>query len=95
MTDHHDKFPTSVEAATRLLQGVVPEVEQTAIRAMAEGELINLHHGLGQWIRNYLGLWGDNPALLAATGKKTADDASDTIIRAFWLELRTELPKIH
>lgn len=95
MTDQQGTFPTTVEAAVRLLQGLLPDAEQAAICVLAEGDLINLHHGLGQWIRNHLGLWGNNQKLLAATGERTADDASDLIIRAFWLEVRGKLPQIH
>ena len=95
MTDHQDRFPTTVEAAVRLLQGMVPKIEQTKIAAMAEDELMALHFGLGQWVRNHLGLWGDNAALLQATGEINADDASGVIIRAFWQALRDDLPKVH
>jgi hypothetical protein len=95
MTDQHDAFPTTIEAAVRLLQGLVPENEQLKIAAMAQDELISLHFGLGQWVRNHLGLWGANPALLAATGEANADDASDVIVRAFWQALRDDLPKVH
>jgi hypothetical protein len=42
-----------------------------------------------------LGLWNGNAALLDATGEAHADDASGVIIRAFWLALRAELPKVH
>jgi hypothetical protein len=71
------------------------EVESVAICGLAEKDLIKLHHGLGQWVRNHLRLWGDNPKLLAATGEQTADGASDVIIRALWLALRGQLPQVH
>ena len=58
MTDRQDKFPTTVEAAVRLLQGLVPDVEQEKIAAMKEDELMALHFGIGQWARNHMGLWG-------------------------------------
>lgn len=95
MTDHQDAFPTTVEAAVRLLQGVVPENEQLKLAAMAQDELITLHFGLGQWIRNHLGLWGAKPVLLASTGSSNADDASCLIVLAFWQALREGLPKDH
>jgi hypothetical protein len=95
MTDQHDAFTTTVEAAVRLLQGVVPENEQSKLATMAQDEWMTLHFGLGQWVRNHLGLWGANPVLLAATGEANADDASAVIIRAFWQALRDNLPKIH
>lgn len=62
---------------------------------MMEADLMMLHFGLGQWVRNHLGLLGDNPALLEATGERHPDDASGLIIRAFWLRLRDGLPKVH
>jgi hypothetical protein len=93
--EHQDTFPTNDEAAVRLLHELVPDDEEAAICALAESDLIKLHHGLGQWIRNHLGLWGDNSKLLAATGEQTADDASDVVVRAFWLALRGKLPQIH
>jgi hypothetical protein len=62
---------------------------------MADDELTTLHFGLGQWVRNHLGLWGDNAALLQATGEPDADGASGMIVCAFWLALRDGLPKVH
>lgn len=94
MTDHQDAFPTTVEAAVRLLQGLVPESKQAKIAAMAEDELIALHLGLGQWVRNHCGLWGGNSLLLAATGEANADDAFGVVIRAFCLCLREDFPKV-
>lgn len=79
----------------RLLQGLVPEGEQQKIRSMSEQDLAMLDFGLGQWIRNHLGLWGDNAALLRATGEPHADDASGVIVRAFWQKLRDDLPGVH
>lgn len=90
-----EDLPTTVEAAVRLLQGMVPEGEQARIAAMAEEDLISLHFGLGTWIRNNLGLWHGNPGLLAATGSQDPDDAAEVIVHAFWQRLREELPKLH
>lgn len=42
-----------------------------------------------------MGLWGDNPALLPATGELHADDASGVIVRALWVKLRDDLPRVH
>lgn len=95
MTDCSGELPTTVDEAVRLLQGLVPECEQAKIAALTQDELLALHFGLGQWVRNNLGLWGSNSPLLAATGKDNADDASAVIIRAFWQALRDDLPKLH
>lgn len=88
-------MPISVDAAVRVLQGMIPEDEQAKIAKMPEDELPIIHFGLGQWIRNNLGLWQGNTQLLAATGEKHPDDASGVIIRAFWQRLRDDLPKLH
>ena len=79
----------------RLLLELVPEDEQAKIAVMKEDDLLMLHFGLGQWVRNNLGLWESNQPLLDATGERHPDDASGVIIRAFWLRLRNDLPKMH
>ena len=89
------ELPGTVDAAVRLLRGLVPDAEQARIAYLQEDELIGLDLGLGMWIRNNLGLWQGNVALLEATGESDADDASATIIRAFWVALRCDLPKVH
>ena len=95
VANDQDLFPATVEAAVRLLQGLVPENEKAKIAAMKEDELKTLHFGLGQWVRNHLGLWGGNSMLLQATGESNPDDASGVIIRAFWQALQYDLPKVH
>ena len=88
-------LPTTVESAVHLLIGIVPEDEQAKISALSETRLFELHFGLGQWVRNNLGLWNPNSRLLNATAQTNADDASDVIVQAFWLQQRDMLPKIH
>lgn len=88
-------LPTSIDGAVRLMLGLVPEEDQSRIAYMSEEDLGGLHMGLGQWVRNHLGLWGDNTALMAATGENNADDASAVIVRAYWVQLRDGLPKVH
>lgn len=95
MTEADNNYPRTIEAAVRLMQGLVPEDEQQKIRRMSEQDLSMLDFGLGQWIRNHLGLWGDNSALLRATGELHADDASGVIVHAFWQKLRDDLPRVH
>lgn len=95
MGETENKYPTTVDSAVRLLEGLVPKDEQVKISKFVEADLSMLDFGLGQWVRNNLGLWSDNKALLDATGEVHADDASAVIIRALWLKLRDDLPKIH
>ena len=95
MIDDQYELPKTVDAAVRILRALVPIEEQAKVTLLKEEELVGLHFGLGQWVRNYFGLWGANRELLDATGGKEADDASDVIIREFWLALRNDLPKLH
>ena len=95
VSDVKHQYPATVDSAVRLLQDFVSAEEQEKIRLMKVDDLVELHFGLGQWVRNYFGLWGVNPALLLATGERTADDASAVLIRAFWNELQCGLTKIH
>ncbi|MBA3056328.1 MAG: hypothetical protein KJ614_01955 [Gammaproteobacteria bacterium] len=90
-----NEFPTTGDAAVRLLLGMVEESEQAKIAEMAEDDLINLHFGLGLWIRNNLGFYDGNTQLLRDSGKENPDDASFAIIYAFWQQLRGALPRIH
>lgn len=90
-----DKFPTTIDAAVRVLLGLVPTEELAKITQMSEGGLIDLHFGLGQWIRNNFGLWKENLELMQATGAIDPDDASGVIVKALWQRLQDELPKVH
>jgi hypothetical protein len=95
MGDDPGELPTTVDAAVRILMGLVPVEEQAKITLLTEDQLLTLHFGLGQWVRNYFGLWGNNLELLKATGETDADDASSVILHEFWLALRGDLPKLH
>jgi len=88
-------LPETIEQAVRLLKSLIEKGEQDGIAAMPESDLIRLHRGLGQWIRNNMGLWQGNARLLAATGERHPDDASGVIIQAFWQVLQDERTKVH
>ena len=95
MGDDPGELPTTVDAAVRILRALVPVEEQAKITLLTEDQLLTLHFGLGQWVRNYFGLWGSNPELLKATSETDADDASGVILHKLWLALRDDLPKLH
>jgi len=90
-----NSFPTTVDAAVRLLMSMVDESEQVKIAAMNVDDLSSLHFGLGMWIRNNMGFYSGNAQLLKATGEMEPDDASMVIIRAFREQLRSAIPKVH
>ena len=90
-----NEYPTTVDAAVRLLLSMVEESEQAKIAAMDSEDIYTLHFGLGMWIRNHMGFYAGNDQLLKATGETEPDDASMVIMRAFRDRLRADLPKIH
>ncbi len=92
---NESSLPETIDQALRLLKSLIAKDEQDKIVAMPENDLVMLHMGLGQWIRNTMGLWQGNDRLLAATGEQDHDDASGVIIQAFWQGLQDERSKVH
>jgi len=90
-----NEFPTTVDAAVRLLLRMVDESEQAKIASMDSEDIYTLHFGLGMWTRNHMGFYAGNTQLLKDTGESEPDDASMVIMRAFRDRLRADLPKIH
>jgi hypothetical protein len=68
-------YPQSIDEAVQILLALVPESEQSNIAEIPEDELIRLHLGMGMWVRNNLGLWKGNEALMADTGALDVDGA--------------------
>ncbi len=92
---NESSLPATIEQAVRLLKSLIEKGEQDKIAVMPKSDLMMLHMGLGQWIRNTMGLWQGNIRLLAATGQQDPDDASGVIIQAFWQSLHDERSKVH
>ena len=88
-------YPTTIDAAVRLLVELMPDEAKANIAYMSEDDLSTLHLGIGQWLRNHLGLWTQKSVLLAATGQSHPDDGSAVIITALWHRLREDLPRVH
>lgn len=82
-------LPGTVEDAIAYLQSrtaphVVAEIQRTPLE-----ELIDFHRDLGMQIRNSLGLWGRNPALINCLpeAERWPDDAAMYLLRAWWRSL--------
>ncbi len=84
-----------IDAAVRVLLGIVATEELAKITQISEGELIDLHFGLGQWIRKNFGLWNENQVLMQATSVSAPGNASGVIVKALWQQLKDDLPKFH
>lgn len=75
-------WPTTLAEAARRLLEAMPEDDRRMFAAAGEEDLIAMHHTVGQWVRNFFGLWLGNDALLRDCGESHADDASTVIMRA-------------
>jgi len=85
-----DKPRATIEEAVDALLSQLATQSQDRLRATRREDLIGLHFGLGMWIRNNLGLWHGNTALLADTGQEHPDGASMVIIEELWERLQAE-----
>jgi len=85
-------YPESIEKAVEILVDALDQEDLNAIKEISEDDLIGVHMSLGQGIRNSMGLWGNNKALLRSCGSEEMhpDDASSAIVKFLWLKLRHE-----
>lgn len=94
VTEARVELPATIAAAVKQIVGAMTESDKTTLRATRREDLIAYHHGWGRDIRNELGLWGGNDALLADCGRAAGrgpphpDDCSMLIIEAVWDALR-------
>lgn len=92
-------LPTTIDEAVGVILVMLEDKELNVITQMPFADLFNLHFGLGQWIRNNLGLWQPDSALMKAIQVQTPgihpDDASTVIIEALWHRLQETKPKVH
>lgn len=89
---YKDVYPKSIESAVELLMESLSKDQLDQIKQLEEDELWEVHMSLGQGIRNSMGLWSDNKALLKSCGSEDMhpDDASAAIVKFLWLKLRHE-----
>ena len=65
---------------------------KTRMRSRPQSNMIEHHHGLGQWIRNHWGLWhGSHLAkYFFQRGTMHPDHMSQFILDAYWKHLKGE-----
>jgi hypothetical protein len=85
-------FPRTLSETVAILSAELAEPERIVIAGTLEQDLSRFHHGLGTHIRNRFGLWGPNPALLAACKANHPDEASAVILHALRAHLRNIRP---
>ena len=86
--------PRTIDDAVTVLKQKLPAETRSKIADMMEDQLIDMHFGLGMWIRNVFGLWGGNFELLESCGSRdmAPDGASSVILTALWKSLRQDRP---
>lgn len=82
-------WPRTVDEAADLIISSMAGDEKQEMQCMAEEDLIFLHLGFGETIRNQCGLWVGNKELLNACGTMHPDDATMVIVEALWRRLQT------
>jgi hypothetical protein len=92
-------LPTTLDEAVGVVMATLEDKDLSEIAQMPFTDLINLHFGLGQWIRNNFGLWQADSTLMQAIQVHTPgihpDDASMVIVGALWHRLQESKPKVH
>ncbi len=97
MTDYTKQFeeiiktPETVNDAVDLLIRILTDEQKNEIAAFQEGDLIDLHFGLGLAIRNAFGLHDLDSKLLADCGTRHPDDGAGVIVK----NLHTKLTIIY
>lgn len=85
-------WPRTIQKAIEQIIAKLDQPSREALKSSKKSELIQYHFSLGMVIRNELGLWNGNRALLqSACGENYChpDDASMKIIEAVWQRLQT------
>lgn len=88
-----DTWPLTVDAAARQIVAALDDESKARVRGTPKDQLIQFHLGWGMGIRNSLGLWRGNDALLESCGRGSRvhpDECSTVIIEAVWELLQFE-----
>lgn len=80
-------WPLTVEQAANKVIKQMSKDDLDRLKNMKREDLINLHMGFGQGIRNDFGLWNGNALLLRNSETNHPDDASMAIIETAWSKL--------
>ena len=84
-------WPKTVEEAACLILDKLTDDEKKQLRDTKFENLIHYHFNLGLSIRNNLGLWQGNEALLKSSGCDHPDDCSMKIIERAWEKLQEDI----
>ncbi|MGV3616212.1 MAG: DUF6794 domain-containing protein [Fimbriimonas sp.] len=82
-------IPKDLEAAMKELDKLLPPKMRAAMTKGTEDDMIVYHHGLGTWLRNNWGLWGQSALAkwFAQRGIFHPDDMSGIVLDSYWRRL--------
>lgn len=83
------QIPENLEQCFGTLKQMFGAEELEKICTGPESNMVRYHHGLGRWLRNNWGLWGESKLKehLKKIGLWHADDMSSVILDSFWRHL--------
>lgn len=93
-SDKKETYPRTVDQAVEVLTEMLPLKDRAMIANMQSNELDGLASGLGEFIKQKFGLYGENAPLLNSCAERggldrpLADEASAVILRALWQVLK-------
>lgn len=82
-------WPKTVDDAVTQLVSTMDEASKKRVRDTPRSDLYKFHLGWGMGIRNQMGLWKGNAALLASCHTTNPEECSTTIIEKTWERLQT------
>lgn len=85
-------WPKTVDDAVTQILSTMDEAAKKRVRETPRGDLIQFHLTWGTGIRNEMGLWGGNKALLESCHTTNAEDCSGIIIEKTWERLQPAGP---
>jgi hypothetical protein len=87
-------LPATVKEAVAFLQARTAPDIIAEIKGTPFNDLIRFHRDIGMQVRNLLGLWGRNPALIDSMpeSERWPDNAGMYIIEAWWRSLQDAEP---
>ncbi len=80
----------TVKEAVAQILSKMSDTDKATVKNKKKEDLIKYHRGWGMGIRNDLGLWQGNEALMKDAKAQHPDDASMVIIEAVWEELQKQ-----
>jgi hypothetical protein len=92
----HPSIPKDLDECFVRLKAMLSPHDVERIKRGDEHDMTQYHFGLGLWMRNNWGLWGDSPLVrwFQARGVDHADAMSGVILESFWRHLNGRPSKL-